>query len=295
MSWESVDGGIVSRARNARRKAKRQQAQAAAESAVQSRSALSRRRLMTLVPVLVIAAVFALVAVLGFGASSGKSQQQVRQEVDALLADLPQDGSTLGSPEAPVTIWMFGDLECPTVRLFVENYLPAFLDTWVRTGDVKLIYRSLETDTYNEEVFFEQEIAALAAGRQDRMWNFLLTFIHRQQEDYATDEFLAEIASQVLDLDRAQWRRDREDALLSKDVALDVYSAHRKKLSSTPSFLIGLSDRTGQGDGASLRDEVETSLRGHIDSLSKEAAKDIPSVSPLNPAANGRLGSELTR
>lgn len=280
----------MSRARSARRKERRRQAQAAAEPPEQRRWAWARGP-VALVPILVIVAVFAVVAVVGFGASSGKSQQQVRQEVTELLADLPQKEATLGSPEAPVTVWMFGDLECPTVRLFVENYLPPFLDAWVRTGDVKIVYRSLETDTYNEEVFFEQEIAALSAGRQDRMWNFLLTFVHRQADGYGNDEFLADIASQVPDLNRAQWRRDREDALLSKNVALDVYSAHRRGLSSTPSFLIGLSE--GEDD-RSLRREVEASLRGHIDSLSKEAAKDIPSVSPLNPAANGRLGSELT-
>lgn len=285
----------MSRSHNVRRKAKRQQEHAAAETAEQRRLKLSRRRLMALVPVLAIAVVFAVAAVLGFGAGSNKSPQQVREEVDALLVDLPQDGATLGSPKAPVTIWMFADLECPTVKLFVESYLPSIVDTWVRTGDVKLTYRSLETDTYNEEVFFRQEIASLAAGRQNKMWNFLLTFVHQQEAGYGNDEFLADIASQVPGLNRAQWRRDREDALLSKRVAFDVYSAHGRDLKSTPSFLIGLSDPTGGGDKASLRDEVEASLRGHIESLSEEAARDIPSVSPLNPAVNGRLGSELTR
>jgi len=178
---------------------------------------------------------------------------------------------------------MYGDLKCPTVKLFVENYLPSLIDTWVRTGKVKLDYRSLETDTSNEDVFFRQEIAALAAGRQDRMWNFALTFVREQGDrlaDYSTEEFLSDIATQVPHLGSAQWRGDRTDALLSRRVAFGVYSSHSHGLRSTPSFLISF---TGQAvdrpvEAASLRKEFEGTLSDVLASLQKEADEDFPTL-----------------
>jgi protein-disulfide isomerase len=280
----------VSRAYNAKRKAKRKQAATAArEDATHAR----RRhpvRPMAVLPVLAIAAILATVGVLGFGSNSGAvDKKEIQQGVSELLAGIPQEGATLGFPEAPVTVWVLADLECPTVRLFAESYLPSILDTWVRTGDVKFIYRSLETDTYNEEIFYRQEIAALAAGRQDKMWNFVLTFVHQQGEKftgYATDEFLTDIASQVPGLAKARWKRDREDSSLSKRVALDLRTANKMEMTSTPSFLVDVSNGEGkrdvdQAESEPLRREVEISLGKHIEALSQEAFKDAPTVGPL--------------
>ncbi len=139
--------------------------------------------------------------------------------------------------------------------------LPSIIGTWVRKGVIKLEYRSLKTDTVNERTFFTQEAAALAAGRQDRMWNFVLTAVHDQQFkridlgqqgfrqvtgvqhfDYVDDGFLADIASRVSGLNMARWHQDREDALLFKQVARGVHLAHTNDLHATPAFMIG---RTG--------------------------------------------------
>lgn len=252
------------------------------------------RRAVTVLPVLAIAAMFAAVAVLGFGPGNGKSQQQVRQEVNALLAGIPQEGATLGSPEAPITLWVFGDLECPTVRLFADSYLPSIIDRWVRPGLVKLKYRSLQTDTVNEEIFFEQERAALAAGRQDRMWNFVLTFVHHQGKqfsNYVTDEFLVEVASQVPALRQEQWRRDRKSPSLSRQVALGIYSGHKNKLRYTPSFLLGYGGSNGESnlspsDRATLK-EVQTSLSKEVQSLEAEAVEDSPALRTVGSSAIG--------
>ncbi|TMK59034.1 MAG: hypothetical protein E6G51_01650 [Actinobacteria bacterium] len=279
----------MSRSYDARRKAKRQQARIAREGAADARRWHSPRAVAVL-PVLAIAAILGTVGVVGFGGNSGAvDKKEIQQSVSKLLAGIPQQGPTLGSPEAPVTVWVLADLKCPTVRLFVESYLPSILDTWVRTGDVKLVYRPLETDTYNEKNFYRQEIAALAAGRQDKMWNFALTFVQQQGDkftDYATDGFVADIASQVPGLDRTRWQHDREDATFSRRVAHDLYVASKMEMSSTPSFLVGASGDKGSGDvseaaSVSLREEVEISLTKHIEALDEEAFKDAPTVGPL--------------
>jgi protein-disulfide isomerase len=281
----------VSRGYNARRKAKRQEARASTESRPPSRRGWPRRWL-ALVPALAIVAILTIVAALGFGTSNSVSEEQVKQEVAELLDGVPQSGTALGSPRAPVTLWVYGDLECPTVKMFVENYLPSMIEGWVRTGAVQLEYRSLETDTSDEEVFFKQEVAALAAGRQDKMWNYVLTFVREQGEprtNYVTDAFIGDIASQVPGLDTTQWRRDRTDALLSKRVALGVYSGHSSGLSSTPSFQVGFTEgkverRAGR---ASIRKELEATLGSELAALQKESSEDFPTLKTIGPGLAG--------
>ncbi len=275
----------MSRAYDARRKARRQ-ARAAAELERPGGNRFLRWRSPVLVPVLLIVAILAAIGVFGFGTGGGAGNKQIAQEVNEFLEGIPQEGAVLGSPKAPITVWLYADLECPTVKLFVENYFPAIVETWVRTGAVRIEYRSLQTDTSDEDVFFRQEIASLAAGRQARMWNFLLTFVRQQQDphsDYVTQEHLTGIASQVPELDLARWRRDRVDALLSRNVALDIYSGHNSGIEATPSFLIGATGGTADRSSAlggltEVRKELASALRRDMKLLGDEAFGDLPTV-----------------
>lgn len=275
----------MSRSYNARRKAKRRQARTARDDATAERR-LHLPRSTAVMPALAIAAILAAVGVLGFGGNSDAvDKKEIQQRVNRLLAGIPQHGATLGSPKAPIALWVYADLECPTVRRFVTAYLPSIIRTWVRDGTVKLEYRSLRTDTYNERIFYEQEVAAMAAGRQGKMWNYALTFIHEQGEthtNYATDEFLADVASQIPDLSQTRWRRDRKDRLLTKRVARELRFAYVQKLHNTPSFLISVhkesSGSTLQSGADQVRKELESSLNAAVNALVEEASGDVPSL-----------------
>jgi hypothetical protein len=263
----------VSRGYDARRKAKRRQERAAAESS-RRRSSPPTRRPEALLPALVVAAILIATAILGFGAGKHASQTQIDEEVTALLAGIPQNGAILGSPQAKTSLQIFVDLECPTVKRFVESYLPSIISSWVRTGALKLEYRSLKTDTVADHTFFRQEEATWAASRQDRLWNFALTFVRQQGQrytEYATNDFLARIASQVPKLNIRRWRRDREDPSLFRTVALSVGSAHRQDLHFTPSFTM-----TGPSDTAVMQGEIKSSLEKDLQILSAQSSGDTP-------------------
>jgi hypothetical protein len=232
---------------------------------------------MAVIPALAIAAILTTVGILGFGGtSSALDKAEIQQKVNRLLAGIPQQGATLGSPKAPIILWVYADLECPTVKRFVTAFLPSIIRNWVREGTVKLEYHSLRTDTYNEQTFFEQEAAALAAGRQNKMWNYALTFVHEQGEthtNYATDEFLADIASQVPGLSQTRWQHDRKDSLLSRRVARELHFASTRELQYTPSFSLAFNGATG-----SVREEVKASLSATVSALVNEASGDVPTL-----------------
>jgi hypothetical protein len=229
----------VSRAHDARRKARRRQEELAAPPPRQSR----RRILIPVVCALLVAA-FAVPAirVLDSSGTTVRPEDRTREEVSALFAGIPQHGAAIGNPDAPVTLRIYADLECHTVRRFFLRHLAAIVDTWVRPGRIKIEYRSLQTDTLWEHIFIRQEIAALAAGRQDRFWNFADTFIHDQGKEYtqyATEGFLARVASQVPGMKLAEWRHARNSISVFDEVVLSDHHARKQELTDTPSFLIG--------------------------------------------------------
>ena len=240
---------------------------------------MRRRRLNqlggTLVAAIVIVGV--LLALMSNGSSTGipKSGAQVKATVaavTALLEGIPQSGSTLGNPNAPVTLQYFGDLQCPTCRAFTLGALPALIRTYVRAGKLKIEYRSLQTATGDSETFKKQQVAALAAGRQSRMWSFLELFYREQGEEgtgYVTDRYLHELAGQVPGLDVAGWTASRSDPELASIVAADARAARSAGLTSTPSFLLGKTDGPTHGleygspaDPSSFLAAIEQQLKG---------------------------------
>jgi protein-disulfide isomerase len=158
------------------------------------------------------------------------------------LNGIPQSGNRLGDPNAPVTLQYFGDLECPICRDFELGVLPELVSRYVREGRLKVEYRSLETATRQPEMFRTQQVAALAAGRQDKMWYFVELFYREQGEEgsgYVTESYLQNLAQQVPGLDLATWTSDRNDPALANQVTSDAQAANNAGFEGTPSFLIG--------------------------------------------------------
>jgi protein-disulfide isomerase len=202
-----------------------------------------------------------VVAIVVLTATSGGSRTKVlastsaaaKTEVAAvrsLLAGTTQIGSTLGSPTAPLTLQYFGDLECPVCSDFTRGALPAIIEKWVKTGKLKVEYRSLSTATGNAEAggsepdgtFDKQQSAALAAGKQNKAWDYIELFYHEQGEEdsgYVTESYLQGLAQQVPGLNLARWTTDRGAQALQAQVATDAQEANNRGFTSTPSFLIG--------------------------------------------------------
>ncbi|MGO9488334.1 MAG: DsbA family protein [Solirubrobacteraceae bacterium] len=191
--------------------------------------------------------------------------------VEELLAGIPQSAARLGDPQAPVALDYFGDLQCPYCREFSLRTLPGLIQRWVRAGKLSIQYRALETATQDPDVFVSQQVAALAAGRQQKTWDFIEIFYVEQGEEnsgYVTDAFLRGIAGQVAGLDLAQWTEDRQDPELAKTIVDDGLAAQSAGLRGTPSFLIG---RTG-GTMTTFEPADTGSFDTTIEELSKPAS-----------------------
>jgi protein-disulfide isomerase len=177
------------------------------------------------------------------GRTTASPQEEARaiKRTETLLAGIPQQGTILGSPKAPVTLQFFGDLQCSESRQVMLGALPFLIRHWVRDGKLRIVFRSLQADTPGESEFAEQQMAALAAGRQEKMWAFIDLFYREQQPEftrYADDAFLEGIAEQA-GVSLEPWADDRESIRLAEEIESDQVLAETREMESTPSFLIG--------------------------------------------------------
>lgn len=83
----------------------------------------------------VAAAVAGLMALLSL-LDNGSGSQEV-------FAGVPQDGTRLGAEDAPVTIQLYEDFQCPACAQFVRDTLPEIVERYVEPGDAKLVSETL--------------------------------------------------------------------------------------------------------------------------------------------------------
>jgi protein-disulfide isomerase len=261
------------------RKQRREQARAQRKELEQAEvaSAIRRTRLIQLriVVGIVVAIIVAVVLATGGGSTrgpgNGPKTPKISAEVTALIGGIPQNGNTLGNPSAPVTLQYFGDLECPICKDFTLGALRPLIGNYVRTGKLRIEYHSLETATKEPETFKTQQVAALAAGKQQKMWNYIELFYNEQGEEnsgYVTEAFLQKLAREVPGLSLATWGSARSDAEFANSVTSDAQAANNAGFTGTPSFLIGKTggkmqklEYSSLTDPASFDSAIESTLK----------------------------------
>jgi protein-disulfide isomerase len=213
-----------------------------------------QRRVRMLGGVVVAAiAVAAVLIAVSSGSSGNKAVKpnspqatKTAKQVNSLLAGIPQAGNTLGNPSAKVTVTEFGDLECPICRDFALGAANQLIAKDVRSGKVKLVYRSLDTATGNgvtPSMFGPQQAAALAAGLQGKEWYYVELFYHEQGTegtDYVTQTYLNGLAKQIVPygLNYNKWFSASQSSTLQQQVTQDENIASAKGYNSTPTIAI---------------------------------------------------------
>jgi protein-disulfide isomerase len=213
-----------------------------------------QNRMRALGGIVVIALIIVGVAIaISSGGSSGSGSapklgsagaKQAATSVTNALSGIPQSGMTLGSPSAPVTVTEYGDLECPICGTFATGTEQQLIANDVKAGKVKLIYRSLETASQNSpiaNVFPTQQAAAVAAGNQNKAWNYILLFYKLQGQEgtgYANSSFLNGLAGLIPGLNYSKWSADRTSSAATNQVASDQQSAASRGFNSTPTITV---------------------------------------------------------
>jgi len=248
------------------KKAREERREQRLQNETQADSQERRQRLIRVgsaVAFLAIAAVAVLIVVSQNQSGGGDTNLEDTSAVNRELAGIPQSEMTLGDPKAKVTLFEYGDLQCPVCKTFAEEVLPDVIDSKVRSGEAKLEFRNY---TIINEESVPAGAAAIAAGKQGRGWDFVELFYRNQGEEasgYVTDEFLTGIAKSAGVKDIAKWNKDRKSQPVLNEVSKTTTEAPELGFNGTPSFAVSGPGVTGvhplgsSGSAAELEEAIE--------------------------------------
>ena len=198
---------------------------------------------------LAVAVVAVLIVISQSESDGGDTNLEDVDLVESELRGISQNGLTLGDPTAEVTLFEYGDLQCPACKAFAEGIIPDVIDSQVRIGEAKIEFRNFPIIS---EESTPAGAAAIAAGKQGRGWNYVELFYRNQGVEasgYVTDDFLTEVARGARVPDIAQWNKDRKSSKVLEEVESTGSEAQRLGFTGTPSFAV-------EGPGASGKETL---------------------------------------
>ncbi len=212
------------------------------------------RRRPRLIGLLVLALCVGLLgfAIVSLSVGSGGEKNEVRitgaEEVQSLVGGIPQDGATLGSSDASVTVQVFNDLSCDPCSDWNRDVIVPLIQGPVRSGDVQLVYHNFPM---SESGFFLGAYAAVAAAKQDYEWQFIELFFANQDEAKklgADQDFLDAIARGVgvVNFNVEQWQRDMKDDDIQATLDADEKITAERRLPAEPAVVVGGANGTEQ-------------------------------------------------
>jgi len=212
----------------------------AAQGGEDAAMAQPRRRSRALV-LAVGAALFVGLALTGTSLIAAETGPPVQQTAPTspLLEGIPQDGTALEHPNAPVTLIEYADLQCPYCAQWALGAFPRLVRDYVRTGKLRVEFRGLAFIGPDSDKALR---AALAAGRQNRLWNVVeLLYANQGLENsgWASEELIDRIANSVPGLDIERFDADRRLETLDTDMAKAQAQGQAGGVRGTPAFELG--------------------------------------------------------
>jgi len=177
-----------------------------------------KSRGFTLIELMVVAAIVAVLAAIGYPTYLNHVRKTARAE-------------------AKVRLLQYEDLQCPICRRYTIDAFPTIVNDYVRTGLVKVDFRGLGVVTRASAPALRY---TLAASRQNKLWQVAELFYENQSRlnELATDAGVKRMVAGVRGLNAKLLVADSKTLSVKKQVAAHAAEATRRKVPGTPWFFI---------------------------------------------------------
>jgi protein-disulfide isomerase len=209
MPNDQTTGGQPSPTRRDRRETARRDQRLASASTATPKPAWQSPMVLLTVGAVAVGLVVVLVASGVLSGTGGSSTGELLVPIRPTPTELvdPTNPRALGPADAPVTVEVWSDFQCPACGFFAKSIEPDLIDEYVRTGDVNLIYRDMAFIDGGDPNGESQQAAAAArcSGEQGKFWqyhDYLFENQDGENEGGFNRETLDQIATAVgLDMD----------------------------------------------------------------------------------------------
>jgi protein-disulfide isomerase len=174
-------------------------------------------------------------------------------------ADIPQEGTTLGNPDAPLTILEYSDFLCPFCTRAALETVPQIEQEYVATGKVKLVWKQFPLPQLHGEAAIIAAEASECAAEQNAFWAYHdILFLNNDRVTF-NSENLKRLA-QELGLDTEAFNACLDEGRYTDKVADDYSEASRRGVNSTPTFFVGQTQVVGAKPYEDFKTAIDAEL-----------------------------------
>lgn len=163
------------------------------------------------------------------------SDNQIKPNEEQISAK-PEIGDDviLGDPEAPVTIFIFGDYQCPACGMFYKEIEPLLRKDYIDTGKAKMVNKDFPLESIHPFARPAAE-ASECAKDQGKYWLYHDALFERQQQLSQVD--FAQLAVD-LNLNKEQFSQCYDNRKYKDEVAGDINEGLKVGVDATPTIFI---------------------------------------------------------
>jgi protein-disulfide isomerase len=175
-------------------------------------------------------------------------------------ADIPHQGTTLGNPDAPLTIVEYTDFQCTFCAQMALEILPQVEEEYVATGKAKLVCKHVAL--LGEESQWAAE-AAECANEQDKFWEYYDILFANQTGTHnagAFSKLRLKAFAEALGLDTSSFNACLDEGKYINEVAANNLEARRRNVNSTPTFFVGQTEIEGAKSYEEFKKAIDDEL-----------------------------------
>lgn len=143
---------------------------------------------------------------------------------------------SLGTAQAPITIEIFSDYQCPACKALYENTLQQVIDNYVKPGKVYLVHRDFPLPMHAHGR--EASLHACAAGRLGK-YEPVARALFRDQQTWEKTGNLDPTLASVLNADEVKKVKALvKDPAIGSEVDKDVELGKQANVTQTPTMVL---------------------------------------------------------
>jgi protein-disulfide isomerase len=244
----------------AARRDRRQAELAERRDAKRTRKSQPAQRRSLMVPLTIGAIVIGVVVVAAIALlrQDVPSTQGINEPIARTTYSLA-DGRAIGPANAPVTLEVWSDYQCPFCQRFATTWEQALSDKYAAQGTLRIVYRDYAF-IGNESI--SAATAARCADAQGKYWqyhDYLFANQNGENKGWFSDSRLQSIA-QAIGLDVGAFNACRADSSYRTSVVNESTQGHALGVTGTPTLAIGGQLRTDLTTYDKLEAAVEAAL-----------------------------------
>lgn len=181
-------------------------------------------------------------------------------EVQELIGGIPQLGERLGNEDAPITLTLFTDVQCPLCADYQLNVIDPLIEDLVRTGDASIELKNFSLGA--KEVTLGG-IGVEAAADQDHGWQYMEMFMRNQDQvpqAGVDQDFLNEVAGNTPRLDVSAWEEADGDPASEAAAKEDADLAVQLRLTDDIALNVQGPNGSELLEGAPSREEIDAAI-----------------------------------